>query len=101
MGFNKLVRDGIPEIIKGRGAFPVTHIANDEEYWGCLKRKLQEEVDEFLEEGDAEELVDILEVIYAVCEFKGLDEAELEFLRKRKVEERGAFKKRIVLEEVR
>ena len=101
MGFNKLVRDRIPEIIKRGGAFPVTHTASDEEYWERLKDKLVEEVDEFLEEDTEEELVDIMEVIYAVCEFKGIDREELKLLRKRKAEEKGAFKKRIVLEEVR
>lgn len=101
MGFNKLVRDGIPEIIKRRGAFPVTHIANDEEYEECLKNKLREEVDEFLGDNSKEELADIMEVIYAICDFKGIGRAELELIRKRKVDERGAFDDRIVLEEVK
>lgn len=97
--YNKLVRDRIPEIIKQKGKIPVTHIASDNEYWEKLKEKLKEEVEEFLEDGSKEEIADILEVIYAVCDFKKIDKEELEVLRKKKAEERGGFKKKIILDE--
>ena len=99
MKYNKLVRDKIPEIIKNKGAVPITHIADDEEYWQKLKEKLQEEVDEFLKDGNEEELADILEVIYAICDFKNFDKEKLELFRKKKAEERGGFKNKIILDE--
>jgi len=101
MKYNKLVRDKIPEIIEKKGIMPITHIADNKEYWQKLKEKLQEEVDEFVKNDNKEELIDILEVIYAICDFKNLDKEKLELLRKRKVKQRGRFKKRIILDETK
>ena len=70
---SKLVRDKIPEIIKNHGKIPFTHIADNKEYWQKLKEKLKEEVDEFLKDGSEEELADILEVIYAICNLKNIN----------------------------
>ena len=98
---NKLVRDRIPEIIKQKGKVPITHIADDKEYWQKLKEKLQEEVDEFIKDNNEEELADILEVVYAVCDFRKIDKEKLEILRKKKANERGRFKDKIILDETR
>lgn len=97
----KLVRDKIPEIIKHAGKNPVTHIADDIEYWTSLKDKLREEVDEFTQDSTEEELVDILEVINAICDFKKIDKGKLEELRKKKADERGGFKDKIILDSVK
>ena len=101
MKYNKLVRDKIPEIIKSTGKIPLTHIASDEEYFLKLKEKLQEEVDEFLKDDNPEELADILEVVYAISEFKKTSKEELESIRKNKAEKRGTFKGKIILEETK
>ncbi len=101
MKYNKLVRDKIIERLKLKGLNPTSHIANEEEYWKKLKEKLKEETDEFLKEYNKGELADILEVINAICEFKKIDKDELELLRKKKLEERGGFKDRIILDEVK
>jgi predicted house-cleaning noncanonical NTP pyrophosphatase (MazG superfamily) len=98
---NKLVRDKIPEIIKNKRAVPITHIASDDEYWQKLKEKLQEEIDEFMKDSNEEELADILEVIYAICDYKKINKKELELLRKKKAEERGGFKDKIILDEIK
>lgn len=101
MKYNKLVRDKIPEIIKRRGLVPIIHIADTKEYREKLKEKLKEEVDEFLENENKEELADILEVIYAICDFKKIDKRNLESFRKKKVKQRGGFKNRTILDEVK
>ena len=101
MKYNKLVRDKIPQIIKEKGKTPVTHIASEEEYWQKLKEKLKEEVDEFSKDSNEEELADILEVINSICEFKNISKDNLENLRKNKAKERGIFKERIILDEVK
>lgn len=101
MKHNKLVRDKIPHLIKSDGAAPITHAASDDEYRQKLKDKLQEEVSEFLKDSNPEELADILEVIYALCDLYEIDKEKLELLRKNKAEKRGTFKERIILDEVK
>jgi len=81
------------------GEAAVTHTASRKEYWEKLKEKLEEEADEFLKDGSEDELIDILEIVYALADFKKLDRKKLESLRKKKAEERGGFRKRIILDE--
>ena len=96
----KLVRDKIPEIIKNSNKVPKTYIANNEEYWKELKAKLLEEVNEFLEDNNSEELADIQEVLYAIYDFKGFSKEEIESIRSKKKNERGGFKNKIILESI-
>ncbi len=98
--YNKLVRDKIPEIIREKGDKPSTHTALDAEYRVKLNEKLKEEVEEYLKSETSEELADIIEVIYAICQLKSLDNRELEEIRKRKADEKGRFDKKIILEYV-
>lgn len=100
MKHDKLVRDRIPEIIESRGVTPITHIADDVEYWEKLKAKLREEVEEFIDDSDEEELADIQEVLNAIYDFRKIDKSKLEELRIRKANERGAFKDKVILDEV-
>ncbi len=97
--YNKLVRDYIPEYIKGKGQIAITHVAEDQEYWVKLKEKLQEEVEEFLETEDEEEIADILEVIQGIEQYKNWDPLEVSRIKEKKARERGRFEKRIILDE--
>ena len=98
MIYNKLVRDKIPEYIISKGKKPIIHIAGKKEYWQKLKEKLGEEVKEFQKSEKLEEIADILEVIDAIIIFKKIDKGKLKMLQQQKTKERGAFKKRIILE---
>ena len=95
---SKLIRDRIPDIIKASGSTPQTHIANEEEYKAKLNEKLKEEVSEFIENSTEEELADILEVISAIIDAKNFNKDKIENLRIKKAEERGSFKKRVILD---
>ena len=87
MRYNKLIRDKIPKIIKANNQVAKIHIANYKKYYQELKLKLQEE------------LADILEVIYAICDFNNITKQKLEQIRKAKLKKRGGFEKRIILDE--
>ena len=73
---------------------------SDEEYLNELNKKIQEEMQEYLESGDIEELADLEEVLLAILNAKNIDYNEFEKIRISKVEKRGAFKKKIFLESV-
>ena len=96
--YNKLVRDNIPEIIESHWVTPIIHIASSEEFFDKLKNKLTEEVQEYLNSTDTEELVDILEVIYAIAEYQNITIDKLEEIRLAKQFSRWGFKKKIILE---
>ena len=95
--FNKLVRDKIPDMIRAHNETPFTRVLETEEYKKCLDKKLDEEIAEFREDHNLEELADILEVIYALCKAEGHTIEELHALQKKKNEERGGFDDRIFL----
>ena len=98
--YNKLVRDKIPEIIEADGKCCKTEILSDEEYIKMIDAKLDEELAEYHEDQNIEELADLMEVIYAAAEARGYSVEELEAVRLAKVEKRGTFKEKTLLREV-
>ena len=96
--YNKLVRDKIPEMIINENRHPVTRILDNDEYRVELNKKLQEEVKEYIEDNNVEELADIVEVVYGILDSMDISIEEFEHVRKAKVDKRGAFKDRIYLE---
>jgi len=99
MKYNKLVRDKIPGYIQKKGGNPHYHVADDVEYWNKLKEKLLEEVQEFNDDENLEEIADILEVLDAIVRHKKFNQQEIEQTRAEKARERGVFQERIILEE--
>ena len=97
--YNKLVRDKITEIIEADGRVAKYKILDDNEYRQELNKKLQEEVKEYLEDNNVEELADIVEVIYGILNSMNVSIKEFEKIRINKQEKRGAFEKKIYLEE--
>lgn len=98
--YNKLVRDKIPEVIERSGKKFDIHIASKEEYAALLEEKLKEEVNEYLEDKNLEELADVMEVLFGLANMLGYSEEELLKKRQEKFEDRGGFKEAIVLERV-
>lgn len=102
--YNKLVRDLIPQVIEGTGKKFSTKILNDEEYIKELKRKIFEELEEYVtaesNEDAIEELADLLEIIHALAEYHGGSIEQVEEVRKKKAEKRGGFQDKVFLIEV-
>ena len=95
--FNKRVRDKIPEKIENNGECCDIEILSDERFLEELETKLQEEVKEYLESGDVEELADIEEVLRGILLAKKVSLQEFENIRKIKADKRGGFEKKIFL----
>ena len=94
---NKAVRDKIPEIIQNDSHTCNVKTLSDEDFLVELEKKLSEEITEYQNDKNPEELADILEVIYRIAGLKGLSKDELEKIRIKKVEERGSFDKNLFL----
>ena len=98
--YNKLVRDRIPEIIEKDGKRCVCETLSQDQYIAMLDAKLNEELVEYQQSKSLEELADLLEVMGAVVQARGYTWSQLAETRKKKLEERGGFEKRILLKEV-
>ena len=98
--YNKLVRDRIPEIIEGSGKSCVVELLDDDDYLRALDAKLDEELAEYHEERNIEELADLMEVIRAAAVARGYTVEELERVRAEKAAKRGGFEKKLFLREV-
>ncbi|KGP91251.1 phosphoribosyl-ATP pyrophosphohydrolase [Pontibacillus chungwhensis BH030062] len=99
--YNKLVRDLIPQVIEKTGKSFKTNILPDEEYHSELRKKLEEETEEYLNadnDKDAlEELADMLELMNVLAEQHGSSMEEVEKVRKEKAEKRGSFYDKVFL----
>jgi predicted house-cleaning noncanonical NTP pyrophosphatase (MazG superfamily) len=98
--YNKLVRDKIPQIIEASGKKCEVKVLLNEDYEDMLVFKLHEELDEFQtaeKDKQVEELADLVEVVYAILESKGVSLEEFEKVRLKKREERGGFEKKLFL----
>lgn len=95
----KLVRDGIPSLIKENGGTPKVRVLHkDREYFMALNAKLREELIEYEEKFDLEELADIIEVVEALQEHvDAVSDGELYRVRSRKRALKGGFAGRIYL----
>ncbi|MDA1029220.1 MAG: HNH endonuclease [Bacteroidetes bacterium] len=87
----KLVRDGVPAKIRAGGKNPVLKKLQGPALSNALKEKLVEEVAEYLQSGEIEELADISEVVMALVRESGRTMYQLEEVRTGKVRESGGF----------
>ena len=100
INYNKLIRDKIPQLIEAAGKKYELHKADDKEYLQSLLAKVKEELQEFEEQPSLEEMADIFEVLTALIDYFGFDEEKIREYQEKKRKERGAFKKRLILDKV-
>lgn len=98
--YNKLIRDKNVEIMEKKGCKVTYEVLNDKRYREELDKKLKEEVNEYLEAYDIEEMADVMEVIYAMLDYTGVTMEEVEKVRLEKKNRKGGFKNKIYLKDV-
>ncbi|MFK4345009.1 MULTISPECIES: nucleoside triphosphate pyrophosphohydrolase [unclassified Paenibacillus] len=102
--YNKLVRDKIPVIIEASGKKAEMRVLDDAEYKKMLDVKLQEELYEYItaveEKDQVAELADLVEVVYAILDNKGISIEEFELVRLEKKKKRGGFGEKFLLVKV-
>lgn len=94
----KLIRDRLPEIMRGQGLAVFDRRLDDAEYINALGEKLVEEAHEVRLASPHEiagELADVLEVAYALARAHGLSPEDVEAARLAKRAERGGFDARV------
>jgi predicted house-cleaning noncanonical NTP pyrophosphatase (MazG superfamily) len=97
----KLVRDCIPQVIEETGSTCTVSYANDgKEHIRLLKAKMQEEIEEFIDEPTYNEAADLVEVVKALCYLNGLEWDVVLETAVHKQETRGGFYRGVVLETV-
>ena len=90
--------DRIPELIRNSGKEAVVRKASTQELERFLLEKIVEEAQEFLQTGDIDELVDILEVLEAFMEYRKIDPGLIEIQQHAKRMARGGFTEGLILQ---
>ena len=96
----KLIRDGIPEIMKTSGNEYKTKVLNKVEFEKQLKKKLVEESKELSKapkEDLLNELADVLELTKSISSYYKIPFSKVDNFQKQKRRKRGGFKKRLFL----
>lgn len=99
--FHKLVRDGIPEIIRDRGEKVESIALKGDALITALRQKLVEEAFEALDTSSGNELLgelaDVHEVLLALLAALNIDQSTLEAERLKKRKKRGGFDRGLML----
>ena len=97
----QLIRDKTPEIMLTEGRKIEVRTAKGREYEYMLAKKLECDVQEFLRDRkNVDKVAEIEEVLRCLADVNEIDWEKMEDLREKKVQARGSFRRKLVLERV-
>ena len=95
--YDKIIRDLVPQVMDEANIGYEIETVDDATALEYLYKKLLEETDELLHDKTIEEVIDVIEVAFAIAEKYGYDFRMILYLREAKRREKGGFKQNIVL----
>lgn len=98
--YNKLVRDKTPKFVKQSGKKAIFEKLRDTDMIFHLNLKLREELTEYEDARSVEKIADIVEVLYAILDHKGISRNKFEKLRAKRANKLGAYKEKLFLKEI-
>ena len=94
---NKLVRDKIPQIIEEDGKKCIYTRVDGGTLKDYAKRKLREEIEEFLSNPTAEEAADVMEIFHFICDMYEIRDSQIMATSTAKRVTSGGFNEGLVL----
>ena len=95
--YDKLVRDKIPQIIEEDGKSCIYSAVEGAALENYAKKKLREEIEEFLADPSAEEAGDVMEVFHLLCDLYDIKDSQIMASSTAKRVTRGGFNEGFVL----
>ena len=95
--YNKLVRDKIPRIIEEAGKSCICHAVEGDVLKTYAKKKLREEIEEFLEDPCLEEAGDVMEIFHFLCDLYDIKDSQVMASSTAKRVTRGGFNEGLIL----
>ncbi|MFF5994969.1 nucleoside triphosphate pyrophosphohydrolase [Lysinibacillus sp. KU-BSD001] len=104
VAFNKLVRDKVPSLVTKDGGSYSLKLLSPLEHQHEITKKMYEELDEYhaaqSKDEAIEELVDMVELIYAAIKLHDVSPEDFEAIRLEKKKKKGGFEKGIYLNSI-
>ncbi|HHX18368.1 MAG TPA: nucleoside triphosphate pyrophosphohydrolase [Clostridium sp.] len=98
--YNKLIRDKMPKYIEQRGQKAIIEKLRDTDMIFYLNLKLREELTGYEDDRSVEKIADIVEVLYAILDYKGVSLNKFEKIRAKRANTLGKYKEKLLLKEV-
>jgi predicted house-cleaning noncanonical NTP pyrophosphatase (MazG superfamily) len=95
--YDKLVRDKIPQIIEEDGKSCIYSAVEGAALESYAKKKLREEIEEFLADPCAEEAGDVMEIFHLLCDIYDIKDSQIMASSTAKRVTRGGFNEGFVL----